>query len=257
MNYSTIISEFTWSYSRINQFEMCPYAFLLNYIKRTPKKQMFFSNYGSFIHKLIEQYLNGAIQKEDLLGEYLLRFKDEVRGSAPNGDIFKSYFQQGYSYMEHFDFPYKDPLFVEQRVSFDLDGKPFVGVIDCVVKDDKGLVILDNKSRALKPRSNRKKPTKSDDELMRYLRQLYLYSIPIKGLFHTYPDRLEFNCFRTGTLISEPFNKQDFEQAKAWALQQIEVITDNEDWSPDMDFWKCRYICDFGDECEYFAMNKK
>ena len=71
MKYSNIISDFTWSYSRINQFEMCPYAFLLNYIKHTPKKPMFFSEYGSFIHKLIEQYLTGKIKKEDLAGEYL------------------------------------------------------------------------------------------------------------------------------------------------------------------------------------------
>ena len=72
MKYSNIISDFTWSYSRINQFEMCPYAFLLNYIKHTPKKPLFFSDYGSFIHKLIEQYLNGELKKDELAGEYLV-----------------------------------------------------------------------------------------------------------------------------------------------------------------------------------------
>lgn len=256
MKYSNIISDFTWSYSRINQFEMCPYAFLLNYIKHTPKKPMFFSEYGSFIHKLIEQHLNGKFEKDALAKEYLTRFKAEVIGKAPSRDIFKSYFEQGFSYFSDFSFPYKNPLFVEQRVNFNIDGKPFVGVIDCVAKENDEIILLDNKSRALKPRSNRKKPTKTDGELDRYLRQLYLYSIPIKDIFHVYPTRLEFNCFRTGQLISEPFKMDEFERAKQWASESINTIIENDDWSPKLDFWKCNHICDLSDECEYYAMNK-
>lgn len=256
MKYSNIISDFTWSYSRINQFEMCPYAFLLNYIKHTPKKPMFFSEYGSFIHKLIEQYLTGKIKKEDLAGEYLARFKGEVRGVAPNKDIFKSYFEHGLSYLSNINFPYPDPLCVEHMVEFKIGDKPFTGIIDCVAKDKDGIILVDNKSRALKERSKRKKPTKSDAELDEYLRQLYLYSIPIKDTFHCYPARLEFNCYRTGQLISEPFREEELERAKQWAADSIETITNNEDWSPKLDFWKCRYLCDFCDECEYFAMSK-
>lgn len=118
-------------------------------------------------------------------------------------------------------------------------------------------MILDNKSRDLKPRSLRKKPTKSDGELDSYLRQLYLYSVPIKDLFDTYPDRLEFNCFRTGQLISEPFQEKALGTTKEWALQTIEKITENDDWSPQMDYWKCRYLCDLNQHCEYYQMNRR
>lgn len=255
MKYSNIIADFTWSYSRINQFEMCPYAFLLHYIKHTPKKPLFFSDYGSFIHKLIEQYLNEELTKEELPGEYLSRFKREVLGAAPNRDIFKSYFNQGYDYLSGINFPYK-PLCVEHRVEFTVGDKPFTGIIDCVAKEKNGIVLVDNKSRALKERSKRKKPTKSDEELDNYLRQLYLYSIPIKDTFHTYPVRLEFNCYRTGQWISEPFREEELERAKQWATDSIVTITENEDWSPKLDYWKCRYLCDLSDECEYFALSK-
>ena len=256
MKYSNIISDFTWSYSRINQFEMCPYAFLLNYIKNTPKKPLFFSDYGSFIHKLIEQYLNGELKKDELANEYLSRFKKEVRGVAPNKDIFRTYFEQGLSYLSDIKFPYTDPLLVEHRVEFKIEDKPFTGIIDCVAKDKDGIVLVDNKSRALKERSKRKKATKSDEELDKYLRQLYLYSIPIKETFKSYPIRLEFNCFRTGQLISEPFRIEELERARKWAKDSIDNIAENEDWSPKLDFWKCQHLCDFCDECEYFAMNK-
>lgn len=255
MNYSNIISDFTWSYSRISQFEMCPYAFLLRYILHAAKRNLFFSDYGTFMHKMIEMYLTGVLEKEELSQYYLKKFKSAVIGHAPNENIFKTYFEQGLQYFNNIDFPYMNLAGIEQRASFVIGDKPFVGIIDCIAKDRGEIIIVDNKSRALKARSARKKPSKSDIELDAYLRQLYMYSIPIKDKFHTYPSRLEFNCFRTGQLISEPFREEELEKTKQWALQSIDTITKNEDWSPKQEYWKCRYLCDCSHECEYFQMN--
>lgn len=257
MRYSNIIAEMTWSYSRITTFEDCPYQFFLSYIKRLRKKPLFFSDYGSFMHKIIEQYLNRELDRSQLVSYYLNNFRGEIRGYAPNKSIFKNYFEQGLHYLSHIDFPYPNPVAVERKFDFELGGFPFTGIVDCIANDRDGFIILDNKSRALKPRSNRKKPTKSDEELDSYLRQLYLYSAPIKEVFHTYPERLEFNCFRTGQLISESFQEKTFEQTKDWAVTTIEKIIDNDDWSPNMDYWKCRYLCDLNHCCEYYQMNKR
>ena len=218
---------------------------------------MFFSDYGSYMHKLIELYLRGFLEKEELTGAYVSGFQRNIRGKAPSNKIFKSYFDQGYDYLSEIDFPYLSPIGVEQKVDFHVGDKPFTGVIDCVAMDDGKLVILDNKSRALKPRSDRQKPTASDVELDSYLRQLYLYSVPMEQLYHTYPDRLEINCFRTGQLISEPFRQGEFEKTKEWALKTIDTITENEDWSPKIDYWKCRYICNLSDSCCYFQANRR
>lgn len=222
----------------------------------TEKQSLFFSDYGSFVHKLLEQYLSGELQKKELQSAYLSGFQKAVRGKAPSKEIFQSYFEQGLAYLGELCFPYENPLFVEFRASFQIEQIPFTGIIDCVVKDEDDIVIVDHKSRALKPRSTRKKPTKSDEELDAYLRQLYLYCVPIKDLFHIYPKRLEFNCFRTGQLISEPFSEEAFEAAKEWAVTRVKTITENEDWSPKIEYWKCRYLCDFCAECEYFDMQK-
>lgn len=256
MNYSHIISDFTWSYSRLAQFESCPYAFLQNYIAHTEKQPLFFSDYGSFVHKLLERYLSEELKRDELPIAYLSEFQKSVCGKAPSKEVFQNYFEQGLAYLRELCFPYQNPLFVEYRTSFQIEQIPFTGIIDCVVKDGDDIVIVDHKSRALKPRSARKKPTKSDEELDAYLRQLYLYCIPIKDLFRIYPKRLEFNCFRTGQLISEPFSGKAFEAAKEWAVNAVKTITENEDWSPKIEYWKCRYLCSFCAECEYFAMQK-
>lgn len=247
-----------WSYSRITSFESCPYKFFLSYIKHLDKKNMFFSDYGTLMHKIIEMRLNGELSEQEMVPYYLSHFRKDIKGFAPTRAIFKTYFEQGLQYLNHMDFPYPAPIGVEKGVDFFIGDKPFTGIIDCVAKrEDGSIAILDNKSRDLKPRSSRKKPTKSDEELDSYLRQLYLYSVPIKDSFDTYPSRLEFNCFRTGQLISEPFREEALGTTKKWALQTIEKITENDDWSPKMDYWKCRYLCDLSQHCEYHQMNRR
>ena len=257
MKYSHIIENFTWSYSRITTFEMCPYQFFLTYIKPVKKQPLFFSDYGTFIHKIIEKHLNGELEENQLVPYYLQNFRTSIHAKAPTQAVFETYFNQGLDYLRNIHFPYPTPLAVEQRVDFFIDKYPFVGIIDCVAEESDGIVILDNKSRTLKPRSNRKKPTRSDEELDKYLRQLYLYSAAVKDLYGTYPVKLCFNCFRSCELISEPFLKESFESAKAWTLSSIEQIVQNDEWGPDMDYWKCKYLCDVRDQCDYWQMNRQ
>ena len=59
VNYAPLIDDMVWSYSRIKAFEDCPYRWYLKYIKRFHGKDMFFSSYGTFMHKLIELYHKG------------------------------------------------------------------------------------------------------------------------------------------------------------------------------------------------------
>jgi hypothetical protein len=247
----------TWSYSRIQAFENCPYQFFLSYIKPEDEQPMFFSDYGNFMHKIIEMHLKKQLPKDSLVLYYLANFRTNIRGQAPNIKIFETYFEQGMRYLANINFPYSAPLGIEERVEFFIGEKPFVGFIDCVAEQDNSLVILDNKSRTLKLRSKKKTPTKTDKELDSYLRQLYIYSIPIKDQFHKYPDRLEFNCFRSGQLISEPFKESALEETKKWALNTIEKITYNENWRPKMEYWKCRYLCGFNHCCEYYQCNRR
>jgi len=83
-----------------------------------------------------------------------------------------------------------------------------------------------------------------------YLRQLYLYSVPVVAQFGT-PDFLVFNCFRNGVLIKEPFSQTAFEEAIAWAQCTIEEILCEADWTPCEEVWKCCYLCDMAEHCEY------
>ena len=154
--------------------------------------------------------------------------------------------------MEPFPF---ETVAVEQRVRFDKNENRFVGVIDLLAKDDDGFAIIDHKSRRMKPRSNRRQPTETDKELDHALMQLYLYAAWVKEQYGVFPHSLIFNCFRDRRFIKTQFDKQKFEQTMDWANDKIVEISETEDFPPNIEFFKCKYLCDMSDHCEYYQAN--
>lgn len=249
--YRPLIEDMTWSYSRIKCFDDCPYRFFLTYICGIEERPMFYASYGSFMHRLLERYYKGELTPEEMRLKYLLDFRNSVAGERPKESTVYNYINQGAAYLADFK-PIKcRPVAIEKKLDFTVRGEKFTGFSDLVgVCDDTDeLWIVDHKSRDLKQRSNRKKPTVSDAELDQYLRQLYLYAVPVREMFGKYPDMLVFNCFRTNTVISEPFSEPAFNAALDWAKNKIEEIKNTEDFHPYIDYFQCRYICGVGHEC--------
>lgn len=240
-----------WSYSRVSSFDDCPYRFFLKYIKGYDETEKFYASFGSFIHKLLEQFYQNKISKQEMLITFLSDFSQEVRGMRPNEKIVQNYINAGRNYLKNFTpLPY-DLLDVEKKIQFKIDDYKFIGFIDYLGKKNGDIYLVDNKSRNLKPRSNRDKPTASDKELDKMLRQLYLYSIAVKEEYGKYPKSLCFNCFRNGIFIEEPFKIEKLQEAKSWAIQCIKEIENAEDFPPNRDFFSCFYICGVNDHCEY------
>lgn len=249
--YLPLIEDMVWSYSRIESFDSCPYKFFLKYIYGCVEKEQFFATYGSFIHKLIERYYRGELTKDGMLTEYLTGFKENVRGTIPKESTVLKYIKDGTDYLRGFEpFGY-NMVDVEQRVDYTIDGYKFVGYIDYLGERDGEYYIVDNKSRALSPRSGKAKPTASDRELDKMLRQLYLYSAAVKQKYGKFPKSLCFNCFRTGSFIEEPFRDEEYEKTVAWAKEKIEEIKKCDDFRPCVNYFSCLYICGLSDECEY------
>lgn len=257
VNYAPIIEDMTWSYSRIKSFYDCPYRWYLRYIRKLKAKDMFFASYGTFAHKLIEMYLKGERTPKELTDMYLQGFREEVVGWAPNKKVFANYFASGLNYIKNLKpLPY-NVVAVEKRVDFNLDGIPFVGYIDLLGEKDGDLFVIDNKSRNLKPRSARERPTKTDEELDSYLRQLYLYSAAVEQDYGRLPKSLCFNCFRTPVFIEEPFTEQAYAESKLWLKDKVKEITEETDFKPDAEFFKCKHLCEMQDYCEYYKLTQK
>lgn len=241
-----------WSYSKVSCYEMCPKRWFLTYIMKKPDSDMFYASYGSFMHKLLEKFYNGDITQSEMLFEFLSGFKTNVKGKRPKESTIKNYINSGVNYIKWFTpLPYKI-LGLEKRVRFKIEDREFVGVLDFIGEDesDGEIIICDNKSRKLKPRSSRKTPTQNDMELDKMLRQLYLYSIAVHDIYGKYPKELIFNCFNNNTIIKEPFKEEALCDAKKWALDSISVIREDSDFFADPEFYKCEWICGVCDSCD-------
>lgn len=252
ISYYPLIKGMTWSYSRLKAFESCKHYWFLRYIRQVKELDTFYTTYGSFMHEILEGFYSGRVKKEHMLAEFFLNFSKRVRGQRPSSKIVAKYIRAGQEYLSSFEPLKMRPLWVEKKLSFDLDGHPFVGIVDFLGESDTdGLCLVDNKSRDLKPRSKRAKPTAKDAELDDMLRQLYLYSIPVQEEFGKYPDYLCFNCFKTGVFIKEPFREERFEEAKRWALDMIVKVEAEEEFEPTQDYFFCRWLCGVSDKCVY------
>ena len=169
--YGPIIAGMTWSHSRIKSFHDCPYRWYLHYLRGFPGEATFFASFGSLMHSLLDGFYKGEIPGDELPTEYLLRFRREVQGKPPSQKVWNSYFHGGLSYLRAFRPLPVRVLRSEQHLDFQVFGIPCQGVIDLMGEGEHGLVIVDHKSRALKKRSGRAKPTASDKELDDYLRR--------------------------------------------------------------------------------------
>lgn len=249
--YRPLIEDMVWSYSRIECFNSCPYRWFLKYIKGYKDIPMFYSSYGSFMHKLIEQYYKKQISRDEMQIRFLLGFSKEVEGNRPAENTVAKYVRAGSDYLKNFrPFPFKT-MEVEKKIDFDIDGIPFVGIIDFLGTDGKEIYIVDNKSRDLKPRSKRLKPTVKDRELDEMLRQQYIYAAAVKQIYGEFPKELCFNCFKTNTLIREPFDKAAYQNSLDWAKRSIDEILNTEDFYPQIEFFNCKHLCGVQDECCY------
>jgi len=235
----------------LSAFETCPYRFYLKYLHGCEEKPKFFSQYGEFVHQIHQLVFNSELPKKYAAQYYVRHFMERVTEKAPTQQVFLSYFRGGLSYFEDMPEFEGSPLGIEKEFRFEIDGFPFIGYADYLTKSD-GIILYDHKARALKPRSNRKKPTLSDKELDQYFRQLYLYSIPIKELYGEYPRELVFNCYRTKCFIREPFDIEKLDAAKDWAVGSIRKIISTEDWPPSIEAFRCRNLCGIEDDCCYY-----
>jgi hypothetical protein len=216
-----------------------------------------YAQYGSFVHSILEKYFKNELNIFELSEYYTDNYASKVTEYFPKHpyvDLAQTYYDKGREYFDNFDGleQYK-MIGVEKKIELKVEGYNFVGYIDLLAKNnEENIEVIDHKSRDLKPRSNRKKPTKSDMELDDYLKQLYLYSIDVKEKYNTYPKYLNFNVFRSSAWIKEPFNLSKLEESKHWLIDTIHNIEKETEFNPKPDKFFCRCLCDFRHECEPF-----
>ena len=220
--------------------------FKQTYIDKVSQDGNAFSDYGTFCHKLLEQWAKREIPSFALAEEYEAQYETEVTHSFPPfpKGMPQKYFDAGLAYFETFD-GFGDEWEViasEERFEINIGGYPFVGVVDLVLRNKTTgeLWVIDHKSKS---ESSMKK------ELPVFRRQLYTYAAFVKEKYGVFPDKLSFNMFKEGTWIHETFDLTEYQNTMQWIVDTIESILFEADWLVSPSSYFCRFVCGVFDYC--------
>lgn len=257
-------SNFRWSFSKIAAFHQCPMSFYLTYIENPGSDDElpgYFSEYGSLMHSILEQYYKGDLPEFCLADEWRSRYESEVIVAPP--PFPKGFGEKNYNaavnYLENFTgLPDGyEVISVEKKFVIDIGGYQVSGIADLVIGSTDGteVIIVDHKTKS---NASLKK------EYQIYRKQLYLYAIWYKEWKGSYPTKLRFNMVKDGTNIDEDFDEAMVEETKKWFLDGIHAIEEcdifeswttcigDEDYSKAKEPYFCKNICSVNPSCERY-----
>lgn len=246
-----------YSFSKCSCFEQCLYQYKLKYIDHVKDAGNAFSQYGGFVHELMESFENGKYELFELPGVYKSQYSSAVTLKFPPNayvDLAESYYNDGLNFLNNFDgFDAFNILGVEKKFEFEVEcreGEDFIfnGIIDLILerKSDGKLICWDWKSKS---------KFASKKERDKYARQPYLYSKYIKDTFGKYPDELWFGMFRKRKIEKIRFEQDSYEEAFAWLANTVGAIRSATEWPSTVDDFYCSALCGCHDECGEWILN--
>lgn len=259
-----VISTFKWSFSRLNSFYSgCPYEFHKHYIECNPSKQSFYGAAGGFAHKIFEMYEKNKLDMWDLPSYFEEHFAEEVPYDAPPNkykDLRQDWYDTVLDYFNNIDLPIDDynVCGVEKELNFEISDEigtyPFIGFIDLFLQDpaDNKFILCDHKSSSIKILKSGKVSKSDASHFDAFKKQQYLYCKPI---IEEYGDgcikELWWNMFRDHSWIRIPFDKGEYDDTIAWALDTIHLIEHETEWLPNPSMFYCNYLCGQSGGCPY------
>ena len=254
---SFIVDTMVWSFSRLTAFDQCKYGWKRHYIDCEDGENNFAAENGLAVHQTLEEYLNGKVDLWDLPAVYDEKFNELVVHDAPYNkyvDLAEKTYNECREYFENFQGldPKYEVLGVELQENFKVGDYNFIGFIDVLLRDRETgeITISDHKSHVFKFLKSGSVSKSDIPALETYKKQLYLYAVSVLEKYGRV-DYLRWNLFRQRRDLIVPFKQEEFDAAKAWALDIIERIKVEEEF-PELDTpdYYCQNLCDFRIECQ-------
>lgn len=229
-----------WSFSSVKLFEQCPYAFYQRYIQDQPEEENAFAQHGKFVHSILERCLKGELMAFELADVFECEYQTNVTKQFPYANIARSFYDKTLQYFQEYNDFKGEIIGVEEKLETKFEDIEFIGFADLIMRDEKGIYIVDHKSHAA---------FKSKKEREEYFRQLYLYAECVKRKYGEYPYNLVFNMFRIPKLEECFFNLDECQYSVNWFVNSVNLILTNTDWDCKIDNWFCSNLC--GMECAF------
>lgn len=245
-----------YSFSKLRCFESCKLCYYKKYIEENRTKLNHgTSEFGTFMHYILEQYEKGNLEISQMLPYYTANFNQNIKSSFDlrlsesfTKNFRYKYFEDGKSYLKTFN-GYDKLTILESEYEFDVvidDKFIFTGKVDLIARDSENkLIIIDHKSKS---------KFMSEAEKKEYAVQLYLYAYAVYKKYKEMPYKLMFNMFRTKTWEIFDFNQDEYLLAIDWlknTVKEIECCLDfNNDERNEFFCWNfCQFRESNYDDC--------
>ena len=244
----------TYSYSRLNTYEICPLCFKFTYIDKKERLQNAFGQYGILIHDCIERFFKKEVAKEDLAQYYQENFDFYVISDFPPypEGMREKYLEDGKKFFENmkFDLDKFDILFIEQYYTYQFQNINFVVKPDIILKENKTgkIILLDLKTSKLYYNS------KDKEKIDGYLKQMYMYAYIL-----WLAKNIEINEIWLWFIRNNKIKKYKFDSGRTidvitWIIQTYNKIQSDILWKPnlsDENQYFCNWICSNRKICPY------
>ena len=248
-----------YSYSKVKSFYNCPFYFFKNYLDRpedfVPEGHGT-SEFGSYVHKILEMYEKGELGEYELLPYYEEHYDENVKstfltylGKNFSKDLWKVYYEGGKKYFENFSGFEGLKILESEYEFFEKINNSFIftGKIDIIALDESdNLIIIDHKSKG---------KFKNKSEREEYSKQLYLYAYAVFKKYKKYPQKLVFNMFRSNEWIEFKFSMDKYIEVLDWFIKSVNEIECCMEFPPNADSFFCNNFCTFRNICEYKVEN--
>lgn len=252
------IDDMVWSFSRVNSFGSCDYAWYLSYIEKNEGEENAYAQFGTLCHKCIELFLTGELNIFTAVQWYQDNYSQYVTCDFPPNkttDLGQKAYDQGLDYFSNIDFDFDryEVLGVEKEYNFKIGKYNFRGFVDALYRDKETgeIIIQDQKTSSFKYLKNGEVSKTNREQFEHYIAQEYIYSIPVLEEYGRV-DWLTWNMIRDQRKIKIPFDSQKLEETKQWAIDTIQQIEQEVLWLPDTSKqFYCHVLCDHKNVCIY------
>lgn len=253
-DYSYVLDEMGFSYSSASSFETCAYGFKLNYIDGEERIGNWYADYGLLIHKTLEKYFNGELDRIWLSDYFVDNYSFVVMSDPPPfpAGIEDKYYQDALDFFENLPINRDDYeiISIEDKTETTYKGVKIIVKPDLVVKEKKTgkVVIIDFKTS--KPQIKGKwNFAKIED----YEKQLLLYADVLEKVLGIHIDKISLLFIRLNTVYEIDVTQEKIDKALDWFLGVVKAIQAEEDWKPTVNKFFCSQLCGVRKSCEFWG----
>ena len=243
--YDFILEGMVYSYSSVSNFVNCPYAFYLTYIDYVDRSTNWYSDFGLYIHNIMEKFFADELDVFDLPIYFEENYESKVTAPLPMYPvgIEAKYREQTLEFFNNFSFDKSqyDVIDIETFINVEHEGINITIRPDLILRDKNTseIILVDYKTSDPYNKKTGKPVKKKIEE---YKKQMLLYSYFINKTMSVNIDKIKLWFVRVNKIEEFDYSEKEAVEVLEWFTGEIKKIKEEEEFPP-TDTTKNKFFC--------------